>query len=177
MICLLLSSILCLDHLCILDLHPPALAAAGTSSLHIPTHAHIHTHLFTHTNQPTHTHSGAPPMDGMPNIAGMPPMMGGGGTGPAMMFVELLPEKAPDGVAWKSNDVEHLTRAWRGVRNMCVYKSMQNVDVVCTSCYKGINKQYSASSLVHTHPLNNFPPNSFIPLPHSHTHTYTNLSS
>ena len=42
-------------------------------------------------------------------------MMGGGGTGPAMMFVELLPEKAPDGIAWKSSDIETLTRGWRGV--------------------------------------------------------------
>lgn len=46
---------------------------------------------------------------------GAPPMMGAQ-TGPKMMFVDLLPEKAPDKTAWSSRDVELLTKKWRRVR-------------------------------------------------------------
>ena len=46
---------------------------------------------------------------------GGPPMMGAQ-TGPKMMFVSLLPEKAPDKTAWSSRDVELLTKKWRRVR-------------------------------------------------------------
>lgn len=50
---------------------------------------------------------------GMP--PGAPPMMGKQ-TGPKMMFVNLLPEKAPDKTAWSSRDVEMLSAKWRRVR-------------------------------------------------------------
>lgn len=46
--------------------------------------------------------------------AGGPPMMGGG-AGPLMMFVSLLPEHAPDKAAWTKKDIEPLTRKWRAV--------------------------------------------------------------
>lgn len=43
--------------------------------------------------------------------------MGGAGmnNGPAMMFVDLLPHKAPDGMAWKPKDIDLLNRRWTQV--------------------------------------------------------------
>lgn len=49
----------------------------------------------------------------------MPPMGGAGmNNGPAMMFVDLLPHKAPDGVAWKPKDIDLLNRRWTQVRGL-----------------------------------------------------------
>lgn len=41
---------------------------------------------------------------------------GGGGTGPIMFFVELVPEEAPNGKAWEFKDIEALNKRWRAVR-------------------------------------------------------------
>lgn len=52
-------------------------------------------------------------------MGGMGNMMGGGGDGPVMLFVDLLPESAPNGQAWTSPDIDVLNKRWRAVRTSC----------------------------------------------------------
>lgn len=61
-------------------------------------------HAFEHTPYALHiqTHSKEAPM----------PMK----SGPAMMFVELVPDSAPDGKAWRDKDVDALSKRWSQAR-------------------------------------------------------------
>ncbi len=43
-------------------------------------------------------------------------MMGGGGDGPVMLFVDLVAHQAPNGAAWTSPDIDVLNKKWRAVR-------------------------------------------------------------
>lgn len=41
-------------------------------------------------------------------------------SGPAMMFVELVPDAAPDGKAWRDKDVDALSKRWSQARRCFV---------------------------------------------------------
>lgn len=42
-------------------------------------------------------------------------------SGPAMMFVDLVPDAAPDGKEWRSKDIDALSARWSQARlSLCV---------------------------------------------------------
>lgn len=80
-----------------------------------PISAHSFTRSFLLATPPTH--SEITPEGGVSMPPGGPPMMGAQ-AGPMMMFVNLLPEEAPDKTAWSSTDIDVLTKKWRAVRTV-----------------------------------------------------------